>query len=167
MCNFLKYVLLLILHLVDAQAFPLVLPSRPLLAKGAYSGQKRYTLADLCDLQVRTMLALLLVLLLLMLLLLLLLLTLFHLQAYAEARGVRVVAEIDTPGHAAAWCVGMPQICPGGTLEDPPICPGNLRCSGLDPCEAVLRDLFTVLPDDFVHLAAWTWQLLCAAVELT
>ena len=102
------------LHLVDAQAFPLVLPSRPLLAKGAYSAQERYTLADLGDLQVRTMLLLLLVLLLLMLLLLvlllLLLLTSFHLQVYAEARGVRLVAEIDTPGHAASWCVGMPQV---------------------------------------------------------
>jgi len=51
------------------------------------------------------------------------------------------------------------QICPGGTLEDPPpVCLDP--CSTLDPSrnatfdtiEAVLRDLFTVLPDAFVHL---------------
>lgn len=109
------------LHLVDSQAFPLVLPSAPLLSRGAYSPPERYLLSDLAAL-----------------------------QAFAEARGIRVVAEIDTPGHGASWCVGMPHLCP-----DPP------RCSTpLDPStnatfaaiEAVLRDLFTVLPDAFVHL---------------
>lgn len=57
------------LHLVDSQAFPLVLPSAPRLVLGAYSEVERYTLNDLVAL-----------------------------QRYAAARGVRVVAEIDTPG---------------------------------------------------------------------
>jgi len=40
------------LHLVDSQAFPLVLPSAPRLARGAYSPPERYSLTDLQDLQV-------------------------------------------------------------------------------------------------------------------
>jgi hexosaminidase len=61
------------LHLVDSQAFPLSLTSdttKRLAAFGAYSKQERYTTADLQSL-----------------------------QRYAAARGVRVVAEIDTPGR--------------------------------------------------------------------
>lgn len=60
------------LHLVDSQAFPLRLPSAPRLVDGAYSEAEQYDLADLAAL-----------------------------QQYAEARGVRVVAEIDTPGLVA------------------------------------------------------------------
>ena len=57
------------MHLVDSQAFPLVLPSVPKLSEGAYSKQERYSLQDLTDV-----------------------------KEYAEARGIRVVVEIDTPG---------------------------------------------------------------------
>ena len=57
------------MHLVDSQAFPLVLPSAPKLSEGAWSKQERYTLQDLADV-----------------------------KEYAEARGIRVVAEVDTPG---------------------------------------------------------------------
>ena len=118
------------LHLVDSQAFPLVLPSAPRLCEGAYSAEERYTLADLRGLQVRQR-------------------SCFfsckndylatklgsgrtvlgrklererpccwlELQRYAAARGVRLIGEIDTPGHGAAWCAGMPELCP-----DPPSC---------------------------------------------
>ena len=73
-------------HWVDSQAFPLVLPSAPKLSAGAWSPEQRYSLADIREL-----------------------------QEYAEARGIRVVAEIDTPGHGGSWCTGMPEICPSTT----------------------------------------------------
>ena len=52
-------------HWVDTQAFPLVLPSAPRLARGAWSKEERYTLAEVKAL-----------------------------REYASARGVRIVAEI-------------------------------------------------------------------------
>ena len=55
---------------------------------------------------------------------------------YAEARGVRVVGEVDTPGHGAAWCKGMPELCPS-----PPKCVQPLDVSNsktFSTIEAVL-----------------------------
>jgi len=61
-------------HLVDEQAFPIEIPSRPLLAQlGAYSKFERYSVNDMKDI-----------------------------VEYAKQRGVRVVPEIDIPGHAAS-----------------------------------------------------------------
>jgi hexosaminidase len=77
-------------HLVDTQAFPLVLPSAPALSRGAYSNDEKYSLLDLGGL-----------------------------RQYCTARGVRLVAEIDTPGHGASWCVGMPHICPSPSCLQP------------------------------------------------
>ena len=108
------------LHLVDSQAFPLHLPSAPLLSKGAHSREERYSLGDLGGL-----------------------------QAYAEARGIRVVAEIDTPGHGAAWCAGMPGICPSMSCLEPLDPSTNTTFAAI---RSVLEDLFTVFPDGFVHL---------------
>eukprot|EP00040_Diaphanoeca_grandis_P020052 m.106396 g.106396 ORF g.106396 m.106396 type:complete len:675 (+) comp27718_c0_seq3:243-2267(+) len=108
------------LHLVDSQAFPLVLPSAPKLSLGAYSPQERYTMADLASL-----------------------------NAYANVRGIRVVGEIDTPGHGASWCVGMPEVCPSPSCQQPLDVSTNATYAAI---EAVLTDLFAVLPDAFVHL---------------
>jgi len=68
-------------HTVDAQSFPLSLPSVPALAQGAYNSKMTYTAADLTSI-----------------------------QEYAQDRGVRVVFEVDVPGHAASWTAGYPHI---------------------------------------------------------
>lgn len=68
-------------HTVDAESFPLDTPSAPTLVKGAYSPSSIYTMAVLADV-----------------------------QQYALDRGVRVVLEVDVPGHAASWNVGRPDI---------------------------------------------------------
>ncbi|KAG8760348.1 N-acetyl-glucosamine-6-phosphate deacetylase [Serendipita sp. 396] len=60
-------------HIVDSQSFPLVLPEFPELAEyGAYSPTKRYSTEDFDEV-----------------------------IAYAAARGVDVLLEIDVPGHTA------------------------------------------------------------------
>lgn len=68
-------------HIVDAQSFPLVLGSVPELAKGAYSPDLVYSMQNLQDM-----------------------------VQYARDRGVRLVIEVDVPGHAASWTKGYPQI---------------------------------------------------------
>jgi N-acetyl-beta-hexosaminidase len=68
---------------------------------------------------------------------------------YAEARGIRVVGEIDTPGHGAAWCTGMPGVCPSVHCSEPLDVSNPLTFQTIGK---VLHDLFTVLPDQHVHL---------------
>ena len=62
-------------HITDEDAFPLILDSHPEIAQyGAFSEEETYTAAEARDL-----------------------------VRYAMVRGVRVVPELDTPGHAASW----------------------------------------------------------------
>ncbi|GIQ91914.1 hypothetical protein KIPB_015382, partial [Kipferlia bialata] len=71
---------------------PLLYPNAADLAKGAYSNAGTQYVHDVPSLQ--------------------------GLVAYGKARGVRVVPEYDTPGHAAAWGEGYPGItvqCPSYT----------------------------------------------------
>jgi hexosaminidase len=68
-------------HAVDAQSFPLKLPSAPQMVKGAYAPQLIYTTADVEEI-----------------------------SSYAADRGVRVLLEIDVPGHASSWQWGEPDL---------------------------------------------------------
>lgn len=93
-------------HIVDQQSFPFNTPSRPLLAsKGAYSSFEQYTYSDVAGI-----------------------------VNYARKRGVRVMVEFDTPGHAASWCSGYPEVCPSTS------CPMPLR-PDTNATFALLRDL--------------------------
>ena len=58
--------------------------------KGAFSKQERYTTND-----VRVIVE------------------------FARLLGIRVIPELDMPGHAAAWCAGYPEICPSPTCLQP------------------------------------------------
>lgn len=42
---------------------------------------------------------------------------------YAKARGVRVMVEIDTPGHTESWGVGYPDIISQCNIRNPPLDP--------------------------------------------
>ena len=62
-------------HLVDSQSWPVALESYPHMIKDAYSNDEVYSKNDLK-----------------------------YIVDYARARGVRVIPEIDMPGHArAGW----------------------------------------------------------------
>ena len=71
-------------HLSDSQAFPYIAPSHPEMAQhAAWSPAERYTQRDVSAV-----------------------------VRYAAALGIRVVVEIDTPGHTASWCKSHPEVCP-------------------------------------------------------
>ena len=42
-----------------------------------------------------------------------------HVVAFAREHGVRVMVEIDIPGHAASWCTGYPEVCPSAACNQP------------------------------------------------
>ena len=62
-----------------------------------------------------------------------------------------MVGEIDTPGHAASWCAGMPELCPEPTGSCAQPLDPSINAT-FDTIEAVLRDVTSVLDDDFIHL---------------
>ena len=68
-------------HLVDAQSFPFASQSAPRISQGAYQPQLVYSMADVTEITL-----------------------------YAAAQAVRVMVEIDVPGHAASWNAGYPEI---------------------------------------------------------
>jgi hexosaminidase len=114
-------------HLTDAIAFPFDSPTYPKLAKyGAYSANERYTPGDVQAV-----------------------------VAYAKARGIRVMVEIDTPGHSGSFCAGMPEICPQ------PLCSSaNINNWALDFTKnvtydvigGILKDIEGLTIDNLLHL---------------
>ncbi|EMS61413.1 Tubulin alpha-2 chain [Triticum urartu] len=141
-------------HITDAQSFPIVLPTVPSLAHlGSYSPFMRYT-----DKDVR------------------------RIVNYAAAFGVRVIPEIDMPGHTGSWAAAYPEIVTCANKFWAPTASPALAaepCTGqlnpLNPkayrvAQDVLRDLSALFPDPFLHggadevnTACWeddpvTWQ---------
>jgi hexosaminidase len=68
-------------HIVDAQSFPMDPPSAPRLVRGAYSPAASYSMQDIQ-----------------------------RVVQHGADRGVRVLLEIDVPGHAASWTEGYPEV---------------------------------------------------------
>lgn len=119
--------------MVDTQAFPFESTSNPKLWDGAYSLQERYSRTDVDEV-----------------------------VECARERGIRVMVEFDTPGHAASWCVGYPEICP-----NPPACSQPLDPSMEATFELIDRligevseervdtqgnAIHAVSPENFIHL---------------
>lgn len=117
------------MHLVDQQSWPIETPAYPALWTAAWSPEERYTTEDLRGV-----------------------------VEYARQRGVRVVPEFDTPGHAASVCTGYPEACPSLACPMP-----------LDPSKNFTFDLIAgvlsdwtgtnnntaataIFPDSFIHL---------------
>lgn len=77
-------------HLYDFQSFPVESTALPFLWNGSFSATERYTRTD-----VR------------------------HVVSFAKSHGVRVMAELDMPGHASSWCHGYPDLCPSPACNQP------------------------------------------------
>lgn len=108
-------------HIVVEESFPFESVSSPLLWNGAYSPEERYTQEDVA-----------------------------YVVEYARQRGIRVVVEFDMPGHAAAWCVGYPDICPSPTCTEPLNSASNATWTLI---EGLIDELSAGLfPDNFIHL---------------
>lgn len=77
----------------------------------------------------------------------------------AAARGIRIVPELDVPGHAGAILFAHPELAAGPAPATLPRAFGPSRYA-LDPSldatwgllEAVVDDLVELFPDDYVHL---------------
>jgi hexosaminidase len=153
------------LHLVDTQSFPLVLESHPELAdKGAWAEGQVYTAEGLRALVL-----------------------------HAARLGVRVVPEIDIPGHAAGFGMSHPEVVsycrrkirsnaqPTVELTEDLLAQGygrdvklgNFQMVGLklvDPrafelVADVLQELASIFPDRFVHIGADEVDFDCLAED--
>lgn len=77
--------------------------------------------------------------------------------AYAAARGIDVIPEIDMPGHFMAAMQGYPDVtCFGevgwGSSFSSPICPG--KDSSLEFTKNIYSELFELFPYEYAHLGA-------------
>lgn len=103
-------------HIVDDHSFPLEVVSLPLLSgKGAYSPKAVYTHGD-----VRSIVE------------------------YAANRGIRVIPELDVPGHTESWMKGYPELL------------GKAK-SGIDPTRLDNWDFLEILLQEVSILFASPW----------
>jgi hexosaminidase len=126
-------------HIVDAQSWPLESPSWPALWAGAFSPRERYTTDDVASI-----------------------------VAFARSRGVRVVFEVDHPGHLSSACKGYPALCPADCAWDAganavPLAPANNATWRM--LADTLAELAALSPGEaFLHLGgdevdATCWEL--------
>lgn len=73
---------------------------------------------------------------------------------YARVRGIRTLAEFDTPGHTRSWGISHPEIltaCEGiYTDKLGPIDP--TKQATYDFMQKLLAEIVEVFPDEYVHL---------------
>lgn len=107
-------------HLVDYQSWPVQSFAYPLLWSASWSPRERYTLADVAVV-----------------------------VEYARSRGVMVIPEFDTPGHADAVCVGYPDACPAPNCTAPlnPASPTSLAV-----VSGVIQEWASIFPSRVMHL---------------
>lgn len=129
-------------HLTDAQAFPWNATVAPELVKGAYRPDLTYQRADL-----------------------------EAVVAYAADRAIRVLPEIDMPGHAASVAVGRPDVVVScAPTDSAPGYDGSCQSSSqLDPSnnatfellDALFGELAQIFPDKYLHLGGDEVQISC------
>ncbi|XP_044467019.1 beta-hexosaminidase 2-like isoform X2 [Mangifera indica] len=125
-------------HITDSHSFPLVIPSEPeLAAKGAYGSEMVYTPDDVKEI-----------------------------VEFGMSHGVRVVPEIDSPGHTGSWAEAYPEIVtcanmfwwPAGSdwADRFAAEPGAGQLNPLNPktyqvLKNVIADVVKLFPEQFYH----------------
>ncbi|EFJ14804.1 hypothetical protein SELMODRAFT_423424 [Selaginella moellendorffii] len=129
-------------HISDSHSFPLRLESEPELSKkGSYGPEFTYSRQDVK-----------------------------RIVAFARSRGVRVVPEIDAPGHTASWGAAYPEMltCLGKMWWDPNTQnwskrmasePGAGQLNPLHPktyqvLKHIIEEVTALFPDSFYHAGA-------------
>lgn len=128
-------------HVTDSHSFPLVLPTEPNLAgKGSYGPEMQYTPADVSKI-----------------------------VQFGLEHGVRVVPEIDSPGHTGSWAEAYPEIVtcanmfwwPAGSSWADRLAsePGTGHLNPLNPktyqvLHNIFRDMAALFPEPFYHAGA-------------
>jgi hexosaminidase len=111
-------------HITDAQSFPLKTKAFAKLAEGAYGGADTAMVYDAADVA--------------------------RIVAYAKDRGVRVVPEIDSPGHSASWLVGYSDIGVHAPSNEGLIDPTNEESYTL--LDGLFGELADMFEDEYVHI---------------
>eukprot|EP00824_Muranothrix_gubernata_P012901 TRINITY_DN27147_c0_g1_i1.p1 TRINITY_DN27147_c0_g1~~TRINITY_DN27147_c0_g1_i1.p1 ORF type:complete len:632 (+),score=95.95 TRINITY_DN27147_c0_g1_i1:2-1897(+) len=128
-------------HIVDSESFPFQSTRFPNLTKGAYAPEAIYTLDDIRDV-----------------------------VKHAQFRGVRVVPEIDTPGHSYSWGIGYPGITAvcrerllalNAWIGFVPLDPSNELTYRV--VDGVLSDIAEAFSDEYVHLGGDEVDMACWA----
>ncbi|XP_021283425.1 beta-hexosaminidase 2 [Herrania umbratica] len=125
-------------HITDSHSFPLMVPSEPeLAAKGSYGPDMIYSPSDVA-----------------------------RIVQFGLEHGVRVLPEIDSPGHTGSWAEAYPEIVacanmfwwPAGSLWDDRLAsePGTGHLNPLNPktyqvLKNVIHDIATLFPETFYH----------------
>ncbi|XP_065870280.1 beta-hexosaminidase 2 [Euphorbia lathyris] len=128
-------------HITDSHSFPLLLPSEPELAsKGSYGREMQYTPADIAAI-----------------------------VRFGLEHGVRVIPEIDAPGHTGSWAAAYPDIVtcanmfwlPAGAAWADRLAaePGTGHLNPLNPktyqvLKNVIADTINLFPEPFYHAGA-------------
>jgi hexosaminidase len=107
-------------HIVDYQSWPIQSLVYPDLWSAAWSPSERYTLSDAAAV-----------------------------VNFARQRGVLVVPEFDTPGHADAVCTGYPEACPAPECTTPLNPATNFT---FELIEGVLNEWSQVFTSQYMHL---------------
>ncbi|KAK8803271.1 hypothetical protein WA158_000965 [Blastocystis sp. Blastoise] len=106
-------------HISDEQSFPMEIEGIDMFPS-SYSAYERYTLEDTEEV-----------------------------IEYARQRGIRVMPEIDVPGHAAIWCKSDPSICPSETCLTP-LNPASEHT--FEVIEAMIKSVSKRLPEALFHV---------------
>ncbi|XP_064478688.1 beta-hexosaminidase subunit beta-like isoform X2 [Ornithodoros turicata] len=121
-------------HIVDDQSWPLELRTFPNLTESAFSRRYVYSKADVQDI-----------------------------VEYARLRGIRVIPEIDTPGHTQALGKIFPDLltpCYGNGTRGTPNYPKHAAFEMLDPTKnitydvvnEILKEVADTFKDEYLHL---------------
>jgi hexosaminidase len=79
--------------------------------------------------------------------------------AYADNRGIRIVPEIDIPGHTTSWFVGYPELASGSgpyTIEHnygkliPAMNPANEGTYQF--LDTLFKEMAAIFPDEYMHI---------------